>query len=42
MLQKVNDSQIDSYYLDYKSSYHPYKLKPMFQDISEFESSQTY
>ena len=36
-VEKVNDSQIDSYFLDYNLSYHPFKLKPMFQDIGEFE-----
>lgn len=36
-ISKVNDTQLDMYYLDPKLSYYPYKLKPMFPDINEYE-----
>lgn len=36
-IKKVNDEQLDMYYLDDKLSYRPYKLKPMFPNINDYD-----
>lgn len=36
-INKVNDEQLDMYYLDAKLSYQPYQIKQMFPDVNEYE-----
>ena len=41
-IKQVNDEQIDMYFLNSRLSYHPYELKPMFQNILEYEYLKPY
>lgn len=37
LINRVNDPQLDMYYLDPKLSFRPFKLKQLFNDIEEYD-----